>query len=229
MMLMKVRQLPTTDAASDMPGRGIDLLVVAGSAGSSHHFESEERLYARGATGGCAWVVVSGLVRFERVTVAGSRRILRVAGVGDLIGQEALLRQPYRDDAVACTPVSLRRMSASLLDESTMGGGALPFLLLNHWQDTLDQSESWSTEVALGSSRRRVLQLLARLHLHRDDDDLIWLPTREQMGDMLDMAIETCSRVISPLRKEGILVTLPPRHATLDSIRLAEALKQSED
>lgn len=63
-------------------------------------------------------LISSGIVRFEPMIVARRRRIIRVTGQGDLIGQEALPRQADRDDAVACAPVSLQRVSVSLLDDA---------------------------------------------------------------------------------------------------------------
>jgi CRP-like cAMP-binding protein len=72
-----------------------------------------------------------------------------------------------------------------------------------------------------------VLQLLARLHRHRDEKQLIWMPKRGQMGDMLNITIETCSRVLSVLRREGVLQLVPPKQAQLDWSRLSEALMRS--
>lgn len=194
---------------------------------AAQRLEPEQRLYAHGALGRFAYLIAAGIVRFERVTVAGNRRIIRVAGRGDLIGQEALLRQGYRDDAVACTPVSLHPVPASLLDEAACRTGRLPVALMRRWQDTLDESEFWSTEVTTGPARRRVLQLLARLQRHRHAQEPIWLPKRDQMGDMLNITIETCCRVLSALRREGVLEPVPPRHARLDWDRLSEALRRS--
>lgn len=217
------------DLVLDTPHRdhAVDLLSVHCTECEAQRFEPEQRLYARGVSGRYAYMIVEGIVRFERVTVAGNRRIIRVAGRGDLIGQEALLRQGYRDDAVACTPVILRRVSQTLIDDSEWRTGHLPVVLMSRWQDTLDESEFWSTEVATGPARRRVLQLLARLHLHRDEQQLIWMPRRDQMGDMLNITIETCSRVLSALRREGVLELIPPRQAQLDWGRLSEALQRS--
>ena len=235
---MKTRPAHSTDAPRPIipvsigPGRVDDEhqpdAFAARCAGlAKQHFTPEHRLYARGAPGTSAFVVTSGIVRFERVTAAGGRRIIRVAGRGDLIGQEALLHQAYRDDAVICTPSTLRRVSATLLDDAAWSAGRLPMALMIRWQQTLDESEFWSTEVTTGPSRRRVLQLLARLQRHQEDSGLIWLPKRDQMGDMLNMTIETCSRVLSALRRDGILDMVSPRHAQLDARRLAEALIHS--
>lgn len=201
---------------------------VATCAGlNAHHLKPEQRVYERGTAGSHAYVIGSGIVRFERVTAAGTRRIIRVAGQGDLIGQEALLRQPYRDDAVACTSVTLRRLPVSLLDDPSWTVGSLPLTLMSRWQDTLDESTFWSTEMTTGPARRRVLQLLARLQRHHDAKGLIWLPKRDQMGDMLNMTVETCSRVLSALRRDRVLALAAPRHAQLDNDRLSDAINQS--
>ena len=112
----------------------------------------EQRLFAAGSTGGSGHEITAGIVRLERVTAAGQRRIIRLAGPGDLIGQEALLRQPYRNDAVACTPVRLRRVALPPAGQTPQGH--LPSALVQRWQHTLDASEFWSARpeifVAIG-------------------------------------------------------------------------------
>jgi CRP-like cAMP-binding protein len=187
----------------------------------------EDRIFARGSLLPLVYTIRSGIVRFERVTEAGHRRIVRVAGRGDLIGQEALLRQSYRDDAVACTPVDLCRIPVALMDDLGLHERKLPHELMHRWQRALDESECWATELITGSARRRVLQLLSRLQKHGDDSGTIWMPRRDQMGDMLNMTVETCSRVISALRREGVLELTPPQHARLDLSRLQHATAQA--
>lgn len=186
----------------------------------------EQRIFAAGSAGSSCHEITAGMVRLERVTAAGHRRIIRLAGPGDLIGQEALLRQAYRNDAVACTPVLLRRMA--LPPASHGPQGHLPSALVQRWQHTLDASEFWSAEVSAGTARRRMLQLLAQLQAHRDDQGLVWLPKRDQMADMLHLTVETCSRVLSVLRREQVLALVPTRLARLDAVRLAEALAQAD-
>ena len=73
-----------------------------------------------------------------------------------------------------------------------------------------------------------MLKLLALLDRHADEQGLIWLPRREDMGAMLDMTVETASRMVSRLRREGIVEPLPPRHARLDRDRLAAALASQD-
>jgi CRP/FNR family transcriptional regulator, anaerobic regulatory protein len=193
---------------------------------------AEERIYARGHAGGAAFTVRSGIVRFERVTAGGDRRIVRLAGRGDFIGQEALLGQPYRDDAVACTPVALCRIPAMVLDEIGGGLDRLSRELMHRWQHALDDAENWSAELGAGPARRRVLRLVQLLQRHAEEEAgggaRIWLPRRDQMGDMLDMTMETASRVVSQLRREGVLRPVLPQHALLDGERLLQALRAAD-
>jgi CRP/FNR family transcriptional regulator, anaerobic regulatory protein len=188
----------------------------------------DERIFGRGDPGTAVYTVRSGIVRFERVTEGGDRRIVRLAGRGDLIGQEALLQQPYADEAVACTAVPLCRIPRTLVDQLGQGGNALLLELMRRWQQALEQSESWVADLATGAAQRRVLKLLALLDRLADEAGLIWLPRRDDMGAMLDMTVETASRVISRLRREGTIAVQPPRHARLDRDRLAAALASQD-
>jgi CRP/FNR family transcriptional regulator len=187
-----------------------------------------DRVFARGEKAAAVYTVRAGIVRFERVTAAGERRIVRLAGKGDLIGQEALLHQPYTDEAVACTPVQLCRIPASLVDDLGRDHASLLLELMRRWQQALDQAESWMSELAAGAARHRVLRLLALLQRHTNDQGWIWLPRRDEMGAMLGMTVETASRVVSQLKREGVLQLLPPLHAQLDAGRLAHALQQQD-
>ena len=188
----------------------------------------DARIYARGGDGGAMYTVRSGMVRFERYTEGGERRIVRLAGRGDLIGQEALLERPYSDDAIACTPVQLCRIPTALVDDMGAQRGALPRELMLRWQKALDDAEAWVADLAAGPARRRVLRLLLRLAAHAEPGGLIWMPRREDIGDMLGMTFETASRQISSLRRDGVLTLLSSRSARLHHDALQRAA-QAED
>jgi CRP-like cAMP-binding protein len=209
-----VRHLALFGALGDAGLERIHTLIAA------PRIDAERRVYGRGDSTGVVYTVRSGIVRFERVTEGGQRRIVRLAGRGDLIGQEALLRQPFRDDAVASTPVTLCRIPVPVIDDLGAQQMALMRELMRRWQQALDDAEAWTSELCAGPARRRVLKLLQLLQRHADERGLIWLPRRDQMGDMLDMTVETASRIVSSLRRDGVIEALPPQHGRLDAARL---------
>jgi CRP-like cAMP-binding protein len=201
------------DAGLDRIHTQIDSMTLAPDA----------TVYDRGSAGLAVFTIREGLVRFERSSEHGDRRIVRIAGRGDLIGQEALLNRPYGDDAVACTEVQLCRIPRALIDQLAQGRDELPRELMLRWQRALDAAEAWVSDLSTGPARRRLLYLLRRLAEHAGADDTIWLPRREEIGAMLDMTIETASRLVSALRREGVLTLLPGRSAVLDRSALRQA------
>lgn len=197
---------------------GIHTVITASSVAA------DQPVYPRGAAGAAAYTVRAGIVRLERTGRQGERRIVRLAGRGDLIGQEALLQRPYADDAIACTPVQLCRIPSSLVDRLAAAPGSLPRELMQRWQTALDAAEAWVAELSSGPAHRRVLHLLQRLQQLGEPDAPLWLPRREEIGAMLDLTVETASRQISRLRREGVIELLPPRGARIDRLALQRAL-----
>lgn len=192
------------------------------------HVEPGQSLFTAQAPGHAVFTVRSGVVRLERVNERGERRILRLAGRTDLVGLEALLGQSYAADAVACTPVDVCRIPRTLVDEL---GGAEPQLatdLMKRWQRALDDSEEWLAELATGPARRRMLRLLLKLSEYAHDGTQVWLPMRDEMGAMLDMTVETASRIVSSLRREGVLEPVNAREARLDMQALLAALNAQD-
>lgn len=187
-----------------------------------------ERIYARGEPVTSVYTVREGMVRFEQVTAGGDRRIVRLAGPGDLIGQEALLQRPCAEEAVACTEVRLCRIPRQVVERLGQAQPALWRELMQRWQRALELAEAWVADLTTGAARRRVLKLLELLAGHADAEGRIWMPRRPEMGAMLDMTVETASRIVSRLRREGVLELLPPRHARLDAPALARALAAEE-
>jgi CRP/FNR family transcriptional regulator len=190
--------------------------------------EPDAMVYGRGTAGLAVFTIRSGVVRFERTTDRGDRRIVRLAGRGDLIGQEALLQRPYADEAICCTPVQLCRIPRTLVDDLAQGQGALPRELMLRWQVALDAAEAWVAELSAGPARRRLLRLLQRLAAHADAAGQVWLPRREEIGAMLGMTEETASRLVSALKRDGVLALSPGRSARLNLPALNAALQAAD-
>lgn len=183
-------------------------------------------LYAAQGAGTAAFTVRSGVVRLERINERGERRILRLAGRGDMVGMEAMLGQSYAADAVACTDVEICRLPRTLLDDLSREQPELLRDMMKRWQRALDDADEWLTELCAGPARHRMLRLLLKLSEYTDSST-VWLPSRLEMSAMLDMTIETASRIVSQLKREGVLDAPDQRHAVLHMDALMAALKDA--
>jgi CRP/FNR family transcriptional regulator len=183
-----------------------------------------ERLYGAQEQGAYAYTVRSGVVRLERFSERGERRILRLVGRSDTLGMEAMLGQSYAADAVACTEVQLCRLPRSLLDDLSRERPELSRDMMKRWQRALDDADEWLTELCAGPARHRMLRLLLKLSEYAEGAT-IWLPSRQEMSAMLDMTIETASRLVSALKREGVLQAPDQRHGVLNMDALMAALR----
>lgn len=227
---------PQADACAACEVRGAALFGALSDDGldrihvpiAGQALPADASIFAGGTTGETVYTVRAGLVRFERFTARGDRRIVRLAGRGDLIGQEALLQRPYLDEAIACTPVQLCRIPRTLIDTLDDRPSPLPRELLQRMQRTLDEAEAWIADLCTGPARRRLLRLFERLARHHGADGTIWMPRRDEIGAMLDMTVETASRLVSRLRREAVLELCGPRSARLNEPMLRLALRTAD-
>jgi len=187
-------------------------------------FEPDQVLYPAGRQGASLLTIRAGVVRFERSTAQGERRIVRLAGRGDLIGQEALLGQPYAEDAIAATAVEVCRLPANLVQSLGEQQTKVMRELMRRWQQAVEEARVWAVDITTGTAESRLLHLLLRLHALADHEGLAWLPRRDEIADMVDLRTETVSRWISRWRREGLIEPRPPRHARLAADRLQALL-----
>lgn len=190
-------------------------------------FKPGAALYELGMAGDAAFTVREGVVRLERRDERGVRHVVRLAGRGNLIGMEAVLGQTYAASAVACTPVKVCRLPRELLDELAERDPELLRGLMRRWQQALDDADEWITELLSGTARWRMLRLLLKLSEYGQADGRIWLPTRQDMGAMLGMTVETASRLVSALKREQVLSADGGRQAVLDMVALMAALREA--
>lgn len=191
--------------------------------------EPGQRLYDANTRGTAAYTLREGVLRLERSSERGDRRIVRLAGRAQLVGMEAMLGQTYAADAIACTPVRACRLPRALVDELAERRPELLRDLMKRWQTALDEADEWLTELSAGSARWRVLRLLLKLTEYGEPDGRLWLPARSEMSAMLGLTVETTSRLVAALRRESVLLPLDARHARVDMTALAAALKLESD
>ncbi|MEN9889926.1 MAG: hypothetical protein RLY78_221 [Pseudomonadota bacterium] len=214
------RELPGNDGqaglAQDPPIMWSTLLTRLPSDAAPLRLMAGAVLYRQGdGPGDSVWVVEQGLMRLERVAEEGTRRIVGLAGVGDLLGHDGLCGGPHASEAVACAAVQLRRVPLDVLSHDALAATRL----LRQAARALAAAQAWSAEVVAGPAADRVRHLLTRLAEHEDADGLCWLPSRQEMAAMLDLRHETVSRHVSALRQQGLISVSQGSRARLHRLR----------
>ena len=78
---------------------------------------------------------------------------------------------------------------------------------MKKWRHALKEADDWLADMNFGTARRRVGKLVLKMRC-ADNREISMLFSREDMGAMLDLKLETVSREISRLVREGAMEQL---------------------
>ncbi|MEW6464991.1 Crp/Fnr family transcriptional regulator [Tibeticola sp.] len=149
----------------------------------------------------------TGMIKLVRYTPDGRQRIVRVLRSGDVAGLEALATQRYDSDAVALTDISVCRIPLSVIHTLGSNSPRLHKRLMEKWQQALKEADDWLADLNFGTARQRVAHFVLKMR-SAADAEIATLFAREDMGAMLDLKLETVSREVSGLVKEGVIEPL---------------------
>lgn len=180
-----------------------------------------------GDTATSLFTVRTGMVKLVRNTIDGRQRIVRVLRPGDVIGLEALLAPSYDADAVALTPVRLCRLPLQVIQRLNRETPRLHQRLLEKWHRSLKEADDWLADLNFGTARQRVAGLLLKMRSDRDSE-VTTVFSREDMGAMLDLKLETVSRTLNTLLREGVIEALD-KTGRLYRILQPQALVQPQE
>ncbi len=164
----------------------------------------------------------TGMVKLVRNTADGRQRIVRVLRPGDVIGLEALMGSSYDSDAVAMTPVKVCRIPVQVIQRLNTETPRLHQQLMTRWHQSLKAADDWLADLNFGHAKQRVANLALKMRTDADPS-VVQLFSREDMGAMLDLKLETVSRMLNAFVREGVLEPLD-RQGRLYRIRRPEDL-----
>ena len=167
-------------------------------------FAADAALYTEGEKALGVFTLRKGMVKLVRSTADGRVRIVRVLKPGDVIGLEALATARYDCEAIALTSVSVCRIPLTVLHHLSTHSSRLHMRLMEKWQHALKDADDWLADLNFGTARQRVARLALKM---RDPEQPSFTSffSREDMGAMLDLKLETVSREVSALVRAGAL------------------------
>jgi CRP-like cAMP-binding protein len=167
-------------------------------------FKAGASLYDEGDTALGVFTLRTGMVKLVRVTADGRKRIVRVLRPGDVVGLEALATQRYNSEAVALTEVSVCRIPLDVIHRLSASSNRMHLTLMQKWNLALKDADEWLADLNFGTAAQRVAALVRKMR-NPLDGLTCTLFSREDMGAMLNLKLETVSREISKLAHEGII------------------------
>ena len=148
-----------------------------------------------------------GMVKLVRVTADGRARVVRVLFPGDVVGLEALATGRYDSQAVALSEVSVCRIPLEVMHQLGANSPRMHRKLMEKWQSALKLADDWLAELNFGTAKQRVLHFIRKMH-EVSHDETVTLFSRDDMGAMMDLKLETVSREVTALVRGGVMTPL---------------------
>jgi CRP-like cAMP-binding protein len=170
-------------------------------------YAAGQPLVRMGETATSLYTLRVGVIKLVRNTVDGRQRIVRVLRAGDVVGLEALMGPTYDSDAIALTPIKVCRLPLQVIQRLNRETPRLHQRLLEKWHRSLKEADDWLADLNFGNARQRVAGLVLKMRSEHDAT-VSHLFSREDMGAMLDLKLETVSRTLSAFEREGLIEPL---------------------
>jgi CRP/FNR family transcriptional regulator len=166
--------------------------------------------------------VVSGIATLTQTMEDGRRQMVGLLLPSDFVGRPGRATAAY--DVTATTDVVMCCFRKKPFEEMMGQTPHVAQRLLEMTLDELDSAREWMLLLGRKTAREKIASLIsiiarrdASLHLRRAKGALnVDLPlTREEMADYLGLTLETVSRQISALKRDGVIHLEGKRHIVI--------------
>jgi len=169
-----------------------------------HRLARGDCLYREGDHARSLTIINSGLVKLTQVLANGQQRIVRLLHAGDIIGLESLVNHVCRHTATAVTESRVCAVPTALIFQLEALDPHVYERLMTQWQHSLDEADSFITELSTGTAEGRLARLLLKLS-ERCDGTVFPALSREEIGSIIGVSTETASRMMARFKREGLI------------------------
>ncbi len=166
--------------------------------------------------------VVTGIATLTQTMEDGRTQMVGLLLPSDFVGRPGRETAPY--DVVATTDIVMCCFRKKPFEAMMADTPHIAQRLLQMTLDELDAAREWMLVLGRKTAREKIASLLsiiarrdATLRLASLEGQIVFdLPlTREAMADYLGLTLETVSRQISALKRDGIILLEGKRHVTI--------------
>lgn len=188
-----------------------------------------ELIFKEGDSLNGVFCVNSGISKLSKLSENGKSQIVKLAGKGEILGQRSLIAQEEANlTAVAIDDMEVCFISKEHILEPLNRNNEYSSEMLRHMANELKEAD----DVIVNMSHKSVKQRMAACLLYMSDmygsdseGYLNLILPREDIADIVGTATESAIRMISDLKKKGLITTSGKRIKILD-IRKLQSMAQ---
>lgn len=187
-----------------------------------HQIESGGEVVGQGEEVSSYSNILRGVVKLSKVMADGRQQIVGLQFAPDFLGR------PFLEESVisaeAATDAEICSFPRHVIDRFATEIPDFERKLYNQSLKELDEARDWMLTLGRKTAHEKVASFLNLIATHIDPEKSATttfdLPlSRADIADFLGLTIETVSRQMTKLRKEGIIIIENNRHVTVPDIR----------
>jgi CRP/FNR family transcriptional regulator, nitrogen fixation regulation protein len=219
----KLAHFAPPTACSPAPWTGSEADEGIELSGVVINVASDRQIYSEGDEARCFYKVVSGVVRTCRFLSDGRRQIDAFHREGDVFGFEAGGDHRMAAEAVSdCCVIAYRRRG---LETMVSQDDRLGRWFFSHAMSCMALAREHSLLLGRGSAAQKIAAFLQEVADRDSSGGVIDLAmSRQDIADYLGLTIETVSRTLSQLERDGLIGLPAARRVVLKDRRALRAL-----
>jgi len=187
-----------------------ELLRISGCK-TSKVIKKGEIIFEEGDTLNGVFCVKDGICKLSKLSANGKDQIVKLVVKGDLLGQRSLIG----DESANLSAVALNDMEVCFIPKSEImndlqNNSNFSMDILQQMAHDLKESDNVIVNMAQKSVKQRLAESLLYIYEHfgnNDDGYLSVVLSREDYANIVGTATESAIRILSQLKKEGLIST----------------------
>lgn len=192
-----------------------------------YHLKKGEAIFLEGEKINGVYCIKEGVCKKTKLSTNGSQQVVKLSGKGELLGQRSLIS----DEAVGLSAIAINEMCVCFIPKETVTAiftrnNQFSIDVMKSICGDLKQANSHLVDMAQKSVRQRLAGTLLYLYdtFGRDEDGSLKVKlSREDLAGITGTAIESCIRLLSELKKSGI-VTLKGKNIIVTDLIMLKKL-----
>ncbi len=191
---------------------------------SKSTYQPHEILCREGAPCEHLLAISSGQVKLSTCLPDGREQILRIAVAGNMLGFESMHNHVATYTAESVTKVAICQIRYVDMLRILKQNPPVSMRVIEHLSEELDRSQSLIRDLGLKNSTERTASfILSIMPINGTDVAEAILPlSRREIAEILGLTIETVSRAMAKLRRDGIISEPPGRIRIEDRTQLEQ-------
>lgn len=190
-------------------------LMRISSCKTSMIIKKGEVIFEEGEVLNGVYCVKEGLCKLSKLSSNGKDQIVKIVVKGDLLGQRSLITGETANlQATALNDMELCFIPKTEIVHDLLNNSKFSFDVLKEMAHDLREADNIIVNMAQKTVRQRLAETIIYIHDSfgtNPDGTLSVLLSREDYANIVGTAVESAIRVLSQLKKEGLISTMGKR------------------